>query len=136
MPRSPAHDVAVWLNDQGGVGQFPYVSGDWSISVGTEPAQPEQAITLYDTGGGVDQPDAQFYDPTMQIRVRAKGYPEGFDKATQIRDLLILPTAKIIDAFLYTGFWIFTDVAMIGKDDNDRCIFTFNLRLMREPLNS
>lgn len=131
MPRSPAHDTAVWLSDNS-FGTFGADSG-WSISVGTEPSSPDQCITTYDTGGGVDQPDAQMFDPTMQVRVRAKTYEAGYDKATAVRDSLILPTAKVIGDFLYTGFWIFTDVAMIGKDDNERCIFTFNLRLMREP---
>lgn len=133
MPRSPAHDVAAWLSDNS-YGTFPYSSG-WGIAVGTEPAKPERVVTLYDTGGGVDQPDAQLFDPTMQVRVRSRSYADGYTKASAVRDALILPTAREIGDFLYTGFWIFTDVAMIGKDDNDRCIFTFNLRLMREPLS-
>lgn len=133
MPRSPAHDVAVWLDAQG-FGEFPHASELWGISVGTAPVKPDNCITTYDTGGGVDQPDAQFFDPTMHIAIRSYDYSAGYTKASDVRDSLILPTAKTIGDFLYTGFWIFTDVAMIGKDDNDRCVFTFNLRLMREPI--
>lgn len=133
MPRSPAHDIAVLLNDNG-YGTFPYSAG-WGIAIGTEPSRPDDVITLYDTGGGVDQPDAELYDPTMQVRVRSRSYTDGYTKASDVRDFLILPTSREVGNFLYTGFWIFTDVAMIGRDDNDRFVFTFNLRLMREPLN-
>lgn len=132
MPRSPAHDIAVWLGDNGH-GTFAGNSG-WAISVGTEPAKPESCITLYDTGGGVDQPDAQFDDPTMQIRVRHKDYETGYEKIFSVTRALTLPTALETTDYHYSGFNVFTDIAMIGKDDNDRCIFTANLRLMREPL--
>lgn len=132
MPQSPATDIAQYL-DAEGFGDFAADSG-WSINVGTEPAKPETCITLYDTGGGISSADQQMYDPTMQIRVRHKSYLSGYTKASDIRDKLAMQTRDlIVGDWHYSGFFVFTDVAMIGKDDNDRCIFTFNLRLMREP---
>lgn len=132
MPRSPAHDVAVWLEDNI-FGAFGADSG-WCISVGTEPASPDQCITTYDTGGGMSSASQQLYDPTIQIRVRDYSYTSGYTKASDIRDALAVQNNDVvIGDWHYTGFFVFTDVAMIGKDDNDRCIFTFNLRLMREP---
>jgi hypothetical protein len=103
------------------------------IFIGKEPPNPETVITIYDTGGAMGNPDASMFDPVIQIRVRAHSYADAMEKSEQVRDELVLNRSRIIGDFLYTGFWLISDVAGIGRDDNDRELFTTNYRLMREP---
>ena len=131
---SSAQDIAEHLDDNG-IGTLAGQSG-WGIFVGKEPVSPDTCITVYDTGGTMGNPDGEMYDPTIQVRVRTHVYPDGYSKAAQIRDLLILPTSFYSDNWLYTGVWLVSDVAKIGTDDNGRELFTVNFRLMRQPILS
>lgn len=104
----------------------------WPVFVGTRPPDPSNAVTVYDTGGNQANADVPLYDPTIQISVRSVEYFAGYDKASEIRDALILPTSCTLSGWFYTGFWLISDVAKIGRDDNNRELFTFNLRAMRQ----
>lgn len=128
---SLASDIAGYLADSG-IGTLGG-NEDWSVYYGEQPAKPDNVVTVYQTGGAMGNPDARMYDPTIMVRVRARGHDDGNDKAEAVRDLLILPTARVIGDWLYTGFWLVSDVAKVGKDDNNRTEFTVNFRLMREP---
>lgn len=124
-------DIAQLLEDEGHGTQA--ATTGWGIYIGKEPPAPATAITIYDTGGQIGNQDAQHYEPAVQIRVRGPSYAAAILKAEQIRDELILRREVIIGDWHYTGFWLTSDVAKIGTDEDDREIFTFNLRLMREP---
>lgn len=105
--------------------------------VGTEPDLPTASLTttIYDTGGAPTEHWYLYEDPTIQVRVRASSYEVGHAKAEQIRVTLTGIRTLVYDGYHYTGFWIISDIAKIGRDDRDREIFTFNLRIMREPDN-
>ncbi len=106
--------------------------------VGTEPELPtaELTVTAYDTGGAATENWAGYQDPTIQIRVRAVSYVAGYSKAEQIRDALVTPHGFIFNDWYYSGFWLISDVAHIGRDDRNRELFTVNFRLMREPVET
>lgn len=105
--------------------------GEWGIFVGTEPTRPDSSITIYDTGG--TQVVVPLEDPTIQVRIRSHSYTDAYAKAHAIRNALLVPTARILDGWLYTGFWLISDIAKIGRDDNNRELLTINFRLMRQP---
>lgn len=122
--RSPAMDIADLIRTNEAEG--------WTVYTGNEAPSPDDAITVYDTGGGQANADRPLYDPTIQVRVRSREYADGYTKALAIRDLLMIRTARDIGIWHYTGFWLVSDVAKIGRDDSDRELFTVNFRLMRE----
>lgn len=106
------------------------------IYVGHEPVSPVECLTIYDTGGSIGESWAGYDDPTIQIRARAVAYDDAYDNLRAVRDALILPTSFTFQDWHYTGFWLISDIAHIGRDDKDRPIFTLNLRLMREPVTT
>lgn len=108
----------------------------WPIYIGSEPTTPNDCITLYDTGGGFANRDAQLSDSAIQIRVRSFSYADGYDQAAAVRDALIDLRGLLRDNWFYTGFWLTMDVAKIGRDDADRELFTVNLRAMRQPVET
>ncbi len=133
--RSPAHDIALYLEDEG-VGTFAGES-TWSINVSREPDSPDGAVTVYDTGGNAADPVNEIYEPTIQVRVRAEDYATAYSKHEEIRDILIIPTSVTLgagDNTWYIGIWMQSDILSIGRDDHDRHILTANYRIQRQPL--
>lgn len=129
---SPAYHVAQYLDSQG-IGSLD--SGDdWRLFVGAEPVDNAPSITIYDTGGGESNADGPYYANTVQARIRCASYMDGYNKAIDVRNALVVPTSKEIGVWLYTGFWVVSDIAKIGRDDANREIFTINFRTMREEL--
>jgi hypothetical protein len=117
---SPAYTIARYLETEG--------FGEWAndINVSLEPNEPVECITLYDTGGQDPDSDEQdVFNKTIQIRVRTLNYLETYTKLEQIRDLLIKQTIAGIN-----GIWMQGDILYIGRDDNDRHLFTTNFRLL------
>jgi len=58
-------------------------------NVANEPNDPDDAVTLYDTGGfGLDTDDLSPSLPTFQIRVRSLSYVNAYEKQRVIRDLI------------------------------------------------
>jgi len=127
--RSPAHDIAEYLEDQG---------VDTTVYVNEEPDSPDNCVTIYDTQGA-EPPlqDIELYEPTIQVRVRNTDHATGYQKMREIVDLLILPTTRDLgasDDTRYIGIWATTDILSIGRDDNNRHVFTSNYRINRQPL--
>lgn len=132
---SSAEDVAGYLADEG-LGTLGGASS-WGIYVGLEPPSPDQVLTVYDTGGAMGNPDGQMYDPTIQVRGRSHDYDTAYSKLEEVRDLLIVDkTARVIDGWLYTGFWLTADITKIDVDENNRSVLVVNFRLMREPYST
>jgi hypothetical protein len=125
--KSPAHDLAIYLASQG-VGSYP-----GTISVNVEPADPVDVVTIYDTGG--DSPDTDQLDllrPTFQVRVRSMDPEAGYEMQERIRDLLMLPGRIVTVNSAFVVITPTSDVAHIGRDDNDRHLTTLNYSAIRE----
>lgn len=138
---TPAIELAQYLADNG-IGARGG-NTQWSIHVSREPTEPDDAITLYDTGGS--EPPAinlNLRDHALQVRVRSVDYVEGMAKQNAIFDLLAQPDAVIdgdplernIGAHRYIGVWLTSEITAIGRDDNDRFLITANYELHRQPL--
>lgn len=116
-----------------GVGVFGG-GGTWSIYIGLEPPDPDQVITLYDTGGNDPNPRLLIDFQTFQVRVRGLPgeYQETYVKMQDARDSLLALPSQTINTTLYDGVWQTGDVAFIGQGES-RPIFTANFRVIREP---
>lgn len=128
--NSPAHDIALYLAAQS-IGTLPWTSG-WAVSVALEPVSPDNAVTVYDTGG--QEPDTDELDlkrPTFQVRVRSKSYQDAYDKQVEIRDLLILQMPISAQDSDFVGIMMTSDVLAIGRDDNNRHILVANYLAIR-----
>lgn len=129
--KSPADDLAGFLESKG-IGSRRATAG-WNISVGTEPAAPTTAVTLYDTGGGApDTGELDVFNPTVQVRVRGNSYPEAYAKANDVMKALILAPVMTLNGSRYAFIVAETDILSLGKDENDKDIFTANFRAMRQ----
>jgi len=125
--QSPALSIAQYLAAQG-FGVFAAESG-WSIHVASEPEKPDTCITVYDTGG--EEPDTDQLDrrPTFQVRVRGPNYQDAYAKISSILDFLMHAPAVTLNGTRYAAFAPTSDVASIGKDDNNRHVLTVNFRV-------
>src|SRR5690606_27918067 len=143
--NSPAHDVVLYLqiaaapefhpdvefllpgdeismSHPGGVGTLGAPSG-WSLNAFREPDSPDDAITVYDTGGS--GPDTDDQDPewaTMQVRVRSRSYLDAYSKHEEIRDLLSRDAQIVSATSILIGAFMTSDIMSLGRDDNDRFI--------------
>lgn len=127
---SAAYDIAQHLASLG------HGTLGTTLFVGTEPPLPNDCMTVYDTGGSISESMFQMYEQTIQIRSRSVLYLNGYDILSEARDALILPTSFEFGGWHYTGIWLVSDIAKIGRDERNREILTANFRLMREPINS
>ena len=104
--RSPAHDVAVYL-DAEGFGNLGSTT-EWGIFINNEPSTPDRAITIYDTAASEPAfADLELYSPTIQIRTRARSFEDAYSKQEAIRDKLIIPTTVnlgVANDTRYIGF--------------------------------
>lgn len=130
---TPAHDIGLYLaTPEFAIGTFAGAAA-WSINVGQEPASPPEAVTVYDTGGGAPIPDIELREPTIQVRVRGPNYLAAQAKAEAIFAQLTQPTTREIEGSRYIGIWATSDILALGRDDNDRYLFTANFRCERQP---
>lgn len=115
--------------ESAGVGQLAATEG-WALHVSREPEAPPApvtTVTLYDTGQHAAPlthlPDA---NPTLQARIRAADYSDGHAKAVQVRETFVGLPGFAKDGRVYQAVFVTADVAPIGRDDQDRYLFTVN----------
>lgn len=129
---SAAEDVAEYLQSKslGTLGT--------DLFYGNEPEDRDLVLTttLYDTGGSPGESYEGYQDPFIQVRIRATDYNTGYARGEAIKVQTIERHAFDYGGWHYTGFWLVSDIAKIGRDEHRREIFTLNLRLMREPLET
>jgi hypothetical protein len=138
---TPAVELAQYLADNG-VGARGG-DADWGIHVSREPTAPDNVNTLYDTGGSEpDVIDISLRVQAIQVRTRSADYVAGYTKQDEIFTLLaqpdgvlgVAPLERNIGAHRYIGIRLTGDITFIGRDDNDRFLFTSNYELHRQPL--
>lgn len=128
---SPALDFAMHLQGLG-LGTFAG-SITWSINVGTEPPTPDGTITLYDLAGSEpDTDEMSILRPQFQVRVREPGYAAAYAKAEAIRAALLVPPPIVASGTTYFGVFVSSDLASLGRDDNDRYLIVATYRAMRQ----
>lgn len=113
---------------QAGVGVF-----STDLFIGREPAQPSNCITVYDTGGGAQNPRFAIDEANIQVRARNIGYTDGYGKLEQVKKALEgLPQTTVNNA-TYIGIWASTNIAFLKYDEQERAMFSINFRVQRQP---
>lgn len=124
---SPAEDLATHI------GSLPAFTLGTDLFIGKEPESPPACATLYDTGGGAQDSMNDVDESFVMLRVRDDSYSAGYEKARIIKlSLQSIPPLTLGDNYL-VGIWMTSNIAFIGKDGNDRSIFSLNMRLVQEP---
>lgn len=133
MNSSPADDVATLLVNEGitifgnpaelGVNLFVFEWGEGQ-DIGAQ-------ILLMDSSGIPEDQSDQFEQPFIQILARgkkAKGGKDVYDNIKNIRDFLLTqPVPITIDSTDYNSFQAQSGIGPLGKDENNRYIYSTNL---------
>lgn len=120
--NSAAFDIATFLESE---------TVETLCYVNEEPAEPNNCVTIYDTGGSDPLVVGDVYQPTIQVRVRNLDSQAAYAKQYQIRDILQDAINQAINSTDYIGMWLQGDIISLGRDENSRYILTSNYRLMR-----
>jgi hypothetical protein len=133
--RSPAHDVALMFE---AAGSSAFGGSDpWSINVGGLPERPDDVAAIIDDGG----PGALLYGqeinrPQIQILLRARDYNLGWNNINDGVNYLLKLHRREFGAYFYWGFDQTGDIMSLGPDDRGLFMFSANLYLHRQPINT
>jgi len=105
------------------------------LFVGEEPTDPDNVITVYDTGGEPPDEAGAADNPSVMIRIRNNNYLGGFEKASDIKDLLWFNNSHFDLNGVRLIYFLLGDINSLGKDSNGRYVFTINFRIKREVIN-
>lgn len=108
-------------------------SSGWPIFIGSEPEQPNDCITLYDTPGEPPNPKWLLDFPRFMARVRSHSYEQGFAKAGELKGALLGLPSQDINGIRYVGIYVVMDTYFLQADDKGRSIFVNTWRVIREP---
>ncbi len=127
----PSHDIAALLEDNG-IGTM-----GTDIFVNDEPPDPDNCVTIYDTGGASGPvTNAKTYkEPTIQIRVRNRRYSDGYEKASLIQSVMESNSRSRYspsgESYNYTALYKVTEILNLPRDESSRTIFVQNFRCPR-----
>ncbi len=140
MAKSPANVLADILHAASVTtnGSQPITNTRWAMKVGVMQNAPDRQIGLLDTGGH-SNPKWLLDTVTVQAIIRSgrEGYQEGYDKAKQVKDVLLGIEPTVFDTSSnLVGVTIQSDIAFMHIDDNARALFSINFRLIIQPAPS
>lgn len=123
IPNSPAKDIAILLNDEGiaelGVNLFAY---------GSELKNNAQLVVI-DTGGVESDQPQTYRSPTFQMLCfgdTGAGADDSYRLIKTAELFLLDKTQAIIQGTCYAQFLQTGDIAYLGKDENDRPVWSGN----------
>ncbi len=113
------------------------ISG-WQVETGAMPPKPDRVIMLTDTVGVEPNPRYLLDFPAAQIMVRGEvgGYLATYAEAKAVKDLLLGLDSQDIGGDRMVSITQNGDLGFIGRDENDRPLFTINFALIIEPATS
>ena len=90
----------------------------WVVKVGKQVAEPDQTITMYDTGGQSPNPKWAVDFPTIQALIRGKPneYGSAWAKAREVRDALLGIDSQTIGSDIWVSVTCPGDVGMVGYE--------------------
>jgi len=129
----PSVDIKDMLEAYGESSAFDLEFAD-NMFIGREPAEPDDCITIFDTGGfppymGLTNVGYEY--PTINIRVRNLHYVDGWNLANRIKDALHGRAHQTWNGTLYTMIQCVNGPALLGYDDHNRVSFFINFNLQR-----
>ena len=110
------------------------ISG-WQIEIGAMPDQPDNIIYISDTGGLPANPKWLLDFPSLQVVVRGTvgTYLDTFREAKAVKDLLLGVDSQDISGDRWVSITLVSDLGSIGRDEDDRPMFSVNFALIIEP---
>lgn len=123
--NSPAHDIALFIAGTiGGFGQ--------KVFVASEPATPDEVVTVYDYPGAGADTDEMDLQPNFQVRVRSPDYQSAYNLQVIIRASLEGPVAGIVaETSIFSIVYCISDIASLGRDGNQRYLLVASYRARR-----
>lgn len=106
------------------------------IYVGEEPVNPDEVVTIYDTGGDNPNPKWVIDFPDIQIRSRANDYSTSYSNLLIIRDKILGMDKSTVNTTDYVGIFATSDILSLERDSHDRYICVCNFRINREIASS
>lgn len=141
--NSPADDMALVL-DKAGIGSRDLGTllpgAGVGISIGEEPPEPSEMITLYSYGGTAEEGISLNCPPLdsfrMQVRTRARTYQDAYNLIQSVEDELnLLVDHQVADGTLtvyYNVVYRLQPPMENGYDERKRFIFTQNYAGLRQ----
>jgi len=135
VSNAPSVDIATLLNDNG----FGSLGTDlFAMTWGTNSSQQiNKQILVMDTSGFDSNLRLEFEQPGFQILTRGdkrESPKDVYDRARAVHIFLInQPDLLTINGVDYLGFEPIGNLAPLGKDENERFIFTMNYFTFRNP---
>lgn len=109
----------------------------WVFKFGKLPADPDQCITIIDSGGTSSFPHLLVDYYSMQVLVRSAQENDGYLTSrlmmNKIRDVLLGCPKTPVQFMELDGITERSNVVALGYDDKDRHIWSWNIRLIVEP---
>jgi len=106
-----------------------------NLFMAKEPTKPNNTVTVFD---GVSSPPMltlrkgeNYYYDAVQIRVRNVDYLVGYALAKDIMVSLHGRGQEIVNGTLYSVIYCSSGPAMLGWDDNGRCLLILNFEVQR-----
>lgn len=109
-----------------------------NLFIGFEPANPDNCVTIYDTGGaGLDlvyNRSEKYYRASFQVRVRNNSYIKGLELANTIMETLHGRGHEKWGDSIYELIQCTSGPAFIGKDEQGRMMFVINFEAQRRDI--
>ncbi len=129
--NSPARHIATLL-EASSVGLGLALGTD--LFIAEELDSPDSIVTVYNTGGFAPQSNYEYLKPTVQVRVRgAKNTSSetSYTTAENIIDALHGVYEQTVSGTRYVQILALGDIFSLGKDENNRFIYTVNFEIHR-----
>lgn len=133
--NSTSQDIKKILEDDSNVVLDPSSGNTFVINIGREPATPDNVVTIYDTMSFPDhlsfEKENKINNDSVQIRVRATDYKEGWELINSINESL---HGRANETWNDTFYLLIENASGPGiwtYDDNQRVIFLVNFNIKR-----
>ena len=136
--NSCSEDIKEMLEDYLDSSDSIAVSSDFELFpmfIGKEPAEPSNTISIFETGGYPPQltmnRDEIYEYPSVQIRIRAISYLDGWEQATEIKNALHGRANEQWGSVIYTLIKCISGPMLLDYDKNQRVRFIINFDCQR-----
>lgn len=108
------------------------VAGVSNVETGRINESPNAVVGVYDQGGVSPNPVWLRDEPTFSILVRGDifDYTGAYNKALDIKNILLGLPNQVIGDSIYTLFYMRSDITFLNYDTKDRPQFTMNWRMV------
>ena len=133
--NSTAVDIAAYMEADSSGESLVGLTFATDLFVGKEPNSPDNCVTIFDTPGYPPQltflKGERYEYPSIQIRVRNRGYVAGFAMAESIKELLHGYGQVTINGTFYSLIQCTGGPTLLDWDEKERARFILNFNVQR-----